>query len=80
MYLMSELLINISGAQSYRLELSIYDSSEDGEDDVWLGVFTDTDTGDSYQVFFEANSEGLEAWDVIDMAISTYRETFDEDE
>ena len=77
---MSELLINISGAQSYKLELSIYDSSEDGEDDVWLGVFTDTDTGDAYQVCFEANSEGVEVWDLINMAISTYRETFDDGE
>jgi hypothetical protein len=77
---MSELLINISGAQSLRLELSIYDSSEDGEDDVWLGVFTDTGTGDAYQVFFEANSEGVEVWDLINMAIATYRETFDEGE
>jgi hypothetical protein len=79
MYLMSELLINISGAQSLRLELSIYDSSEDGEDDVWLGLFTDTDTSDSYQVFFEANSEGVEVWDLINMAIATYRETFDDE-
>jgi hypothetical protein len=74
---MAELIVNISGAQSYKLDLSIYDSGVEGESDVWKGVFTDTENGDSYEVYFEAESEDLEIWDVIDLAITAYRDTID---
>lgn len=74
---MAELIVNTSGAQSYKLELSIYDPGVDGETSVWAAVFTDRDTGDAYNVYFEVESDDLEIWDLIDMAITAYRDTID---
>lgn len=76
---MAELTVNISGTEQYTLQLSIYDSDQDQTVDVWKGIFTDTKTGDSYEVYFEAEADGLEIWDIIDLAIEVYRDSIEEE-
>jgi len=71
---MSELIINISGTESYTLELSIYESVEEDSVEVWQAVFTEVEHKDSHVVYFEMDSdEYVEVWDVVNMAIEAYR-------
>jgi hypothetical protein len=71
---MADLIINIFGANSYRLDLSLHDAAEDDSVEVWCATFTDTENNDSESVYFEINTiEDIEIWDLINLAIDTYR-------
>lgn len=71
---MAELIVNTSGAQSYKLELSLHDASDSDSVEVWLGIFTEVEHGDSTVVYFEVNTvDSPEIWDLINLAIEAYK-------
>jgi len=75
---MSEIVVNMSGAGQYRLDLNIADPGiEDDDIEVWRAIFTDQDGGASWEVYFEMGTD-YEIWDLIDMAITSYRESVEE--
>lgn len=71
---MSEIVVSMSGLGSYTLDLSIVDA---GETEVWHAVFNDKDGDAHWDVYFEMALD-YEVWDLIDEAITAYRETIEE--
>ena len=75
---MSEILVSMSGLGSYTLDLNIVDSGlEDGDVEVWRALFNDKEGDSHWEVYFEMTPD-YEAWDLIDEAITAYRETIEE--
>ena len=76
---MSEIIVSMSGIGQYTLNLDIVDPGLDSDDniEVWRAVFTDKEDHSSWEVYFEMGSD-YEAWDLIDEAITAYRETLEE--
>jgi hypothetical protein len=71
---MADLIINISGSTTYKLDLSLHDAAESDSTEVWCATFTEVDHDDNYVVFFEVDSsEDVEVWDLINLAIEAYR-------
>lgn len=77
MYPMSEIIVSMSGVGQYSLDLSIVDSGvEDDSTEVWRAIFTDKEDGEKWEVYFEMGPD-YEVWDLIDTAITAYRDTID---
>lgn len=75
---MSEILVSMSGLGSYTLDLSLVDGGDDLLDtEVWRAVFNDQDGDSHWEVYFEMTPD-YEVWDLIDEAITAYRETIEE--
>ena len=76
---MSEIIVSMSGIGQYTLSLDIVDPGIDPSDDteVWRAVFTDQEGHSSWEVYFEMGPD-YEAWDLIDEAITAYRQTIEE--
>ena len=75
---MSEILVSMSGLGSYTLDLSIVDGGEEPDStEVWRAVFNDQEGGSHWEVYFEMTPD-YEVWDLIDEAITAYRETIEE--
>lgn len=74
---MSEIIVSMSGVGQYSLDLSIVDSGvEDDSTEVWRAIFTDKEDGEKWEVYFEMGPD-YEVWDLIDTAITAYRDTID---
>jgi len=74
---MSEIIVSLSGAGQYTLDLSIVDPGHDDDSvEVWRAIFTDTDGDAQWEVYFEMSPD-YEIWDLIDEAITAYRDTID---
>ena len=74
---MSELIVNMEGAGKFSLALDIVDpGNEESETEVWKAKFCDEISGDCNIVFFEMYTKDYEAWELIDVAIGTYRNDF----
>lgn len=68
----------MSGFGQYSLELAIVDPGADADTvEVWRARFTDKEDNSSWEVYFEMEGD-YEVWDLIDEAISVYRDTIDE--
>lgn len=75
---MSEILVSMSGAGTYSLDLSIVQPGDDEEDiEVWRAIFNDQEGDAHWEVYFEMGPD-YEIWDLIDEAITTYRGTIEE--
>jgi hypothetical protein len=74
---MSELIVSIEGYGSYTLSLDLHDP---GETEVWSATFSEQDATDQWTVFFEMDEGDYEVWDLIDVAIETYRDEYTPDE
>jgi hypothetical protein len=74
---MAELTVNIEGYGQYRLALSLHDP---GDAEVWLATFTDRLSEDEWTVYFEMPEDDYEVWDLIDVAIETYRDEYKPDQ
>lgn len=75
---MSEIIVSMSGYGSYSLDLSIADPGVDDDSiEVWRALFTDKDGDSHWEVYFEMSPD-YEVWDLIDEAITAYRDTLDE--
>lgn len=75
---MSEILVSMSGLGNYTLDLSLVDGGDDLLDtEVWRAVFNDQDGDSHWEVYFEMTPD-YEVWDLIDEAITAYRETIEE--
>ena len=75
---MSEILVSLSGAGQYTLDLSIVDPAVDDDDiEVWRAIFTDKDGDAQWEVYFEMSPE-YEIWDLIDEAITAYRDSIEQ--
>lgn len=74
---MAEILLNIEGYGRFTLCLELHDP---GDTEVWNATFTDRDTGDEWDVYFEMESDDYEVWDLIDVAIQTYRDEYAPDQ
>lgn len=71
---MSEILVSMSGAGQYTLDLSIVDPGiEDDTIEVWRAIFTDKEGDAQWEVYFEMGPD-YEIWDLIDEAINAYRQ------
>jgi hypothetical protein len=70
---MSELIVNIEGYGDYTLALDLHDP---GDTEVWSATFSERNLGDEWTVFFEMNEGDYEVWDLIDVAIETYRDEY----
>lgn len=69
--------MSMSGVGQYSLDLSIVDSGvEDDSTEVWRAIFTDKEDGEKWEVYFEMGPD-YEVWDLIDTAITAYRDTID---
>jgi hypothetical protein len=80
MYNMSEIIVSLSGIGQYTLDLDIIDSgTEEDSIEVWRAVFTDKEGGAEWEVYFEMGPD-YEIWDLIDMAITAYRDSIDQPE
>lgn len=76
---MSEIIVSLSGAGQYSLDLSIVDpGAEDSDIEVWRAIFTDKEGYDADWIVYFEMSPDYEVWDLIDEAISAYRETIEE--
>jgi len=74
---MSEIIVSMSGAGQYSLDLSITDPGLDDDSiEVWRAVFTEKEHGEKWEVYFEMGPD-YEVWDLIDTAITAYRDTID---
>ncbi len=74
---MSEIIVSMSGIGQYSLDLSIADPGvEDNSVEVWRAIFTDKEDGDKWEVYFEMSPD-YEVWDLIDEAITAYRDSLD---
>lgn len=75
---MSEIIVSMSGLGSYTLDLSLVDAGESDESvEVWRALFSDRDGDSHWEVYFEMTPD-YEIWDLIDEAITAYRETIEE--
>lgn len=75
---MSELIVSVSGMGQYALELSLVDAgAEDETVEVWRGIFIEREGDSQWEVYFEMGSE-YEIWDLVQMAIESYRASIDE--
>lgn len=74
---MSELIVNLEGYGNYTLGLDLHDP---GDVEVWCATFTDRNLGDQWVVYFEMEENDYEVWDLINVAIETYRDEFNTDE
>jgi hypothetical protein len=50
-----------------------------GETEVWSATFTDRLSEDEWTVYFEMEDTDYEVWDLIDIAIETYRDEYAQD-
>jgi uncharacterized protein YrzB (UPF0473 family) len=74
---MSEIIVSMSGIGQYSLDLSIADPGvEDNSVEVWRAIFTDKEDGEKWEVYFEMSPD-YEVWDLIDEAITAYRDSLD---
>jgi hypothetical protein len=74
---MSEIIVSMSGAGQYSLDLSITDPGlADDSVEVWRAVFTEMEHGEKWEVYFEMNPD-YEIWDLINEAIVVYRDSLD---
>lgn len=74
---MADLIINVSGSGSYKVDLSLHDASEDDSIEVWCAVFTEIEHGDDSVVYFEVDTaDNPEIWDLINLAIDAYKLEF----
>ena len=75
---MSEITVSMSGFGHYTLALSIVDAGqEEDTTEVWRAVFKDVEGDSSWEVYFEMGPD-YEAWDLIDEAITAYRDTIED--
>ena len=75
---MSELIVNIEGYGEYTLSLDLHDP---GDTEVWSAVFADRSVEeDEWTVFFEMDEGDYEVWDLINVAIETYRDEYTPDQ
>ena len=74
---MAEITVNLEGYGQYGLGLSLHDP---GEIEVWSATFTDRKSEDSWTVYFEMQEDDYEVWDLIEVAIETYRDEYSSDE
>lgn len=78
MYCMSEILVSMSGSGTHTLDLSIVDPGLDDDSiEVWRAIFSEQEGDSHWEVYFEMSPD-YEIWDLIDEAISAYRDTLDE--
>lgn len=71
---MSEIIVNMQGYGNFKLTLDLHDP---GDTEVWKAVFTESESDDAQVVYFEMPDTDYEAWDLIDIAIQTYRDEID---
>lgn len=74
---MAEITVNLEGYGQYTLSLNLHDP---GETEVWSATFTDRLSEDEWTVYFEMPEDDYEVWDLIDVAIETYRDEYAQDE
>ena len=74
---MADITVNLEGYGQYTLSLSLHDP---GDVEVWGATFVDRLSEDEWTVYFEMESHDYEVWDLIDVAIETYRDEFAQDE
>ena len=74
---MAEIIVNLEGYGQYTLSLSLHDP---GDIEVWAAPFTDRKSEDSWTVYFEMQEDDYEVWDLIEVAIETYRDEYSSDE
>lgn len=74
---MAEIIVNLEGYGQYTLGLSLHDP---GETEVWSALFTDRESEDEWTVFFEMEEDDYEIWDLIEVAIETYRDEYSSEE
>jgi hypothetical protein len=74
---MAEIIVNLEGYGQYTLSLSLHDP---GDIEVWAATFTDRKSEDSWTVYFEMQEDDYEVWDLIEVAIETYRDEYSSDE
>ena len=73
-YIMSEIIVNMSGIGKFTMTLDLVDPCTDETNtEVWQAKFCDESTDDCQLVFFEIEND-YEAWDLIDLAIQSYRD------
>jgi hypothetical protein len=70
---MADIIVNLEGYGQYTLSLSLHDP---GETEVWSATFTDRLSEDEWDVYFEMPEDDYEIWDLIDVAIETYRDEY----
>ena len=73
---MSDITVNLEGYGQYTLSLDLHDP---GETEVWSATFTDRLSEDEWTVYFEMEDTDYEVWDLIDIAIETYRDEYAQD-
>lgn len=73
---MSDITVNLEGYGQYTLTLDLHDP---GETEVWTATFTDRLSEDEWTVYFEMEDTDYEVWDLIDIAIETYRDEYAQD-
>ena len=74
---MADITVNLEGYGQYTLNLSLHDP---GDTEVWSATFTDRLSEDEWTVYFEMPEDDYEVWDLIDVAIETYRDEYAQDE
>jgi hypothetical protein len=74
---MADITVNLEGYGDYTLSLSLHDP---GETEVWAATFTDRNSYDEWTVYFEMLEDDYEVWDLIDVAIQTYRDEYATDQ
>lgn len=74
---MADITVNLDGYGQYTLSLSLHDP---GQIEVWSATFTDRLSEDEWTVYFEMSADDYEVWDLIDVAIETYRDEYDPSE
>jgi hypothetical protein len=73
---MSDIAVNIQGYGQFSLSLDLHDP---GETEVWSATFVDRLSEDEWTVYFEIEDTDYEVWDLIDIAIETYRDEYLQD-
>lgn len=73
---MSDITVNLEGYGQYTLTLDLHDP---GDTEVWSATFTDRLSEDEWTVYFEMQDTDYEVWDLIDIAIETYRDEYAQD-
>ena len=74
---MAEITVNLEGYGQYTLSLNLHDP---GKTEVWSATFVDRLSEDEWTVYFEIGEDDYEVWDLIDIAIQTYRDEYAQDE
>ena len=74
---MAEITVNLEGYGQYALTLNLHDP---GHTEVWSATFVDRLSEDEWTVYFEIGEDDYEVWDLIDIAIQTYRDEYAQDE